>query len=221
MALSTKRPQVLIADDHGIFLAGLRHILEPKYEVVEAVADGRALVQAAEQWRPDVIIADVSMPLLNGIDAVRTIKKSNGDIRVIFLTMHPDVTYATEAIDAGALGYVLKHAVTSELLEALDRVLAGKRYISPPLADRVERSLTELASGRRRNFVVRLTPRQREVLQLVAEGRSAKEIADILSISPRTADFHKQALRKQLGVDSTAELVQQAVKLRLLDPRAR
>lgn len=216
-----ERPTILLADDHGIFVAGLRHILEPKYKVLEAVSNGQDLVDAAERLRPDLVIADISMPVLNGIDAVRQVMKIWPRAKVLFLTMHPDVTYACEAIEAGALGYALKHSVTEELLEAVSRVLAGKRYISAPLAARVEYALAELNSGRRRKMAVELTPRQREVLQLIAEGRAAKDIADILCISPRTADFHKQEIRKLLGARSTAELVQHAIKLRLVDPQRR
>ena len=213
------RPRVLLADDHGIIVDGLCRILESRFDVVGVVHDGRALVQEALRLRPDLILADISMPVLNGIDAVRQIRKQDVTMKVIFLTMHPDLHYATEAIEAGASGYVLKHSVTSDLLTAVERVLAGERYLSPKLAPRIEEALAEIGSGRKRSLSVDLTERQREVLQLIAEGRSAKEIADILSISPRTAEFHKRQLRKQLGVATTAELVQQALRLRLLDSK--
>ncbi|MEZ5361532.1 MAG: response regulator transcription factor [Bryobacterales bacterium] len=214
------RPGILIADDHRIFAEGLRHILSPYCNVLGTVADGRELIEAAHTLKPELIVADISMPVLNGIDAVRRIRTKNADVKILFLTMHPDVTYATEAIAAGASGYVLKHSVTSELMTAVAAVLRGERYISPSLADKVEKSLVEVSTGRKRSISLSLSSRQREVLQLVAQGKSAKEIAELLFISTRTAEYHKQELRKKLGVASTAELVKQAVRLQLLDGEA-
>jgi DNA-binding NarL/FixJ family response regulator len=210
--------RILIADDHGIFVAGLRHILQPAYDVIGSVADGRSLVQESARSKPDLIIADISMPLLNGIEALRQIRENDKKVKFLFLTMHPDVTYACEAMDAGASGYMLKHSVSSELFLAVDRVLSGKLYISPPLEERVLGNLADVSGGRKRRMTIKLTGRQREVLQLVAEGRSAKEIGAILGISPRTADFHKKELRKHLDVGTTAELVQYALRLGLVKP---
>jgi DNA-binding NarL/FixJ family response regulator len=214
------KPTAIVADDHQLFVEGLCHIVRDRLEVVAAVSDGRALVAEALERKPDLVIADISMPLLNGIDAVRQIRRRIADAKILLLTMHPDLTYAIEGINAGAMGYVLKHALTAELLEAVDRVLAGRRYVSPDLAERVEAVLGDRAHRRVRDVAFRLTPRQREVLQLIAEGHSAKEVADILCISPRTAEFHKRSLREGFGVRTTAELIQQALKLRLLDPDA-
>ena len=212
------RPSLIVADDHGLFIEGLRRILEPEYEIVATLGDGRALVRAVEQRRPDLILVDITLPLLNGIDAVRQIRKNDKRTPIVMLTMHSEAAYAAEAFDAGAQGYVLKHAVTGELLEALRQVLAGKRYVSPRLAEHVENLLAEAASSRRRSVAAPLSERRREVLQLIAEGYSAKQIGDILHISPRTVDFHKKELKKDLGVGSTPELVQQAVRLGIIHP---
>ena len=129
-----KRPRILLADDHRIVAEGLRGLLEPEFELVGIVEDGRALLDAAEKLRPDVIVADISMPLLNGIDSVRQIKKTHEEIKVVFLTMHPDVTYAASAFEAGASGYVLKHSAPSELVTAIQSALRGKTYVTPLLA---------------------------------------------------------------------------------------
>lgn len=196
------RPRILLADDHRIVLEGLRNLLEGEFEVVGMVGDGRALVQKARELNPDVIVVDVSMPLLNGIEAVHQIRKAGSEARIIFLTMHPDVTYATRAYEAGASGYVLKHSAASELLTAIRDALKGKIYYSDQI------SLSRSSPG----DLQRLTPRQREVLQLVAEGRSAKEIASILNISPRTAEFHKYRIMEELNLNTNAELVQFAIK---------
>jgi len=205
-----KRPRVLIADDHRIVAEGLRGLLEPEFDLVGIVEDGRELLAAAERLRPDVIVADISMPLLNGIDAVRQIKKTCEEIKVVFLTMHPDVTYAASAFEAGASGYVLKHSAPSELVTAIQSALRGKTYVTPLLAGELMQFYKEKPPGRDEH--TRLTPRQREVLQLLAEGRSAKEIAAVLNISPRTVEFHKYRMMDDLGITSVAELVQYAIR---------
>jgi len=205
-----KRPRILLADDHRIVTEGLKGLLEPEFELVGIVEDGRALLAAAEKLRPDVIVADISMPLLNGIDSVRQIKRTQDDVKVVFLTMHPDVTYAVSAIEAGASGYVLKHSAPSELVTAIQTVLKGKTYITPLLADEFKQFSKERTN--QRDEVTRLTPRQREILQLLAEGHSAKKIATVLNISSRTVEFHKYRIMKDLGITSAAELVQYAVR---------
>jgi DNA-binding NarL/FixJ family response regulator len=205
-----KRPRVLIADDHRIVAEGLRGLLEPKFELVGIVEDGRELLAAAEKLRPDVIVADISMPLLNGIESVRQIKKTYENIKVVFLTMHPDVTYAASAFEAGASGYVLKHSAPSELVTAIQSALRGKTYVTPLLAGELMQFYRNKPVGR--DELTRLTPRQREVLQLLAEGRSAKEIATILNISPRTVEFHKYRIMYELGINTAAELVQYAIR---------
>ncbi len=206
-----KRPRILLADDHRIVAEGLRGLLEPEFELIGIVEDGRALLTAAEELRPDVIVADISMPLLNGIDAVRQIRRTNENIMVVFLTMHPDVTYAASAFEAGASGYVLKHSAPSELIVAIHTVLRGKTYVTPLLAGELSQFYKK-RPGQRRGELSKLTPRQREVLQLLAEGHSAKEIASHLNISARTVEFHKYRIMENLGLTSVAELTKYAVK---------
>jgi len=205
-----KRARILLADDHRIVAEGLRSLLEPEFELVGIVEDGRALLTAAEKLRPDVIVADISMPLLNGIDSVRQLKRTHEDIRVVFLTMHPDVTYAASAFEAGASGYVLKHSAPAELITAIQSALRGKTYVTPLLAGELMQFYKEKHENR--DEATRLTPRQREVLQLLAEGRSAKEIATILNISARTVEFHKYRLMDDLGLKTSADLVQYAIR---------
>ncbi len=206
-----KRARVLLADDHKIVAAGLKGILEPEFELVGTVQDGRALLKAARELRPDVIVVDISMPLLNGIEAVRQLKKANDRAKVVFLTMHPDVTYASRAFEAGASGYVLKHSAPAELLTAIREALQGRTYVTPMIAGELMRSYQD-GSGKRKDPIRTLTPRQREVLQLLAEGHSAKDAAAILGISPRTAEFHKYRMMRELGIRTNAELMQYAIK---------
>jgi len=205
-----KRPRVLLADDHKIVTEGLKGLLEPEFELVGTVEDGRALLAAANKLQPDVIVADISMPLLNGIDSVRQIKKAHGDIKIVFLTMHPDVTYAVSAFDAGASGYVLKHSAPTELVTAIRSALNGKTFVTPLLAGEFMQLTKDRTS--QREELTSLTPRQREILQLLAEGHSAKEIATVLNISSRTVEFHKYRIMKDLGIKSAAELVHYAVR---------
>ncbi|MCH8055356.1 MAG: response regulator transcription factor [Deltaproteobacteria bacterium] len=205
------RPRVLLADDHKIVSEGLRSLLEPDYELVGMVEDGRAMVAAAEKLSPDVIVADISMPLLNGIEAARQLKKANSRAKIVFLTMHPDVTYATRAFEAGASGYVLKHAASSELVTAIKEVLRGRMYITPMITKDVLKFFMDSPQKPRKDDS-ELTPRQREVLQLVVEGRSAKEIASILHISTRTVEFHKYRMMEELGLRTNADLIQYAIK---------
>jgi DNA-binding NarL/FixJ family response regulator len=205
-----KRPRVLLADDHRIVTEGLKSLLEPEFELVGIVEDGRALLAAAEKLRPDVIVVDISMPLLNGIDSVRQIKKAHGEIKVVFLTMHPDVTYAVSAFEAGASGYVLKHSAPTELVTAIRIALNGKIFVTPLLAGEFMQHTKERAY--QRDESTRLTQRQREILQLLAEGKSAKEIATVLNISSRTVEFHKYRIMKDHGLKSAAELVHYALR---------
>ena len=206
-----KRLRVLLADDHKIVAEGLRSLLEPEFELVGIVEDGRALIKAAEKMLPDVIVADISMPLLNGIEAVRQVKEINPDIKVVFLTMHPDVTYAARAFEVGASGYVLKHSAPSELVTAIHEAIKGRTYVTPMIAGELMQSYKE-GSRPQQEDISKLTPRQKEVLQLLAEGHSAKEIADILCISPRTVESHKYKIMEQLNVKTSAELVRYAIK---------
>jgi DNA-binding NarL/FixJ family response regulator len=206
-----KRPRVLLADDHRVVAEGLRGLLQPHFEVVGIVSDGRELLAAAEALDPDVIIADVSMPSLNGIDAARRLRAAKSRAQVVFLTMHSEAAYAARALEAGASGFVLKHSAASELVTAVQEALKGGTYITPQVAGSLLGSYRHGTSPGA-SAPADLTPRQREVLQLVAEGRSAKEIAAALRISRRTAEFHKARLMETLGVRSTAELVQYALR---------
>jgi DNA-binding NarL/FixJ family response regulator len=203
--------RVLLADDHEIVVEGLKRILETKYELVAAVADGRELLAEAEKLRPDVIVTDISMPLLNGLDAVRQLKKKGLRAKIVFLTMHADADLATEAFAAGAAGYVLKSSAGRELVDAIDTVLDGRVYLTPHIQQGVLEAFMK-AGGEREKASIELTQRQREVLQLVAEGLTMKEIASTLDVSPRTVESHKYDLMQKLGVRTTAELIHYAIK---------
>lgn len=207
-----KRATVLLADDHAVVIEGLRRILDrPEFEVVGVAPDGRALVDAAALSQPDVIVTDVAMPLLNGIDAVREIRRQNLKTKIIFLTMHSELAFATAAIAAGASGYVLKSAAGEELISAIQNALKGRTYISKAIA-RPMRDAAEIAPAKDWRPADGLTHRQREVLQLLAEGRQAKEIAAILSIATKTAEFHKYQVMKILGIRTVAELTRYALR---------
>jgi DNA-binding NarL/FixJ family response regulator len=208
-----RKSRVLIADDHKIFAEGLKRLLSEDFDIVEIVADGRQLVAAAEKLRPDVIVVDISMPMLNGIDAVQQIKKVQPAIKAVFLTMHPDVAYAVRAFKEGASGYVLKSAVPDELITAIREGLKGKTYVTPMIAGKLMRAYE---SGSQTQIeidtVLKLSSRQREVLQLLAEGHSVKEIASILNISAKTVEYHKYRMMEDLGAKTTADLIRFAVK---------
>jgi DNA-binding NarL/FixJ family response regulator len=206
-----KKPRVLLADDHKIVLEGLEGLLGDEFEIVGSVEDGRALVDQAATLHPDVIVADISMPQLNGIEAARQIKKTDKNIKIVFLTMHPDASYAANAFDAGASGFVLKHSASSELVIAIHEAMKGRTYVTPLIAGDLIRTYREGVSAEN-YFLKKLSPRQQEVLQLLAEGKIAKEIASILNISTRTVEFHKYKMMEQLNIKTGAELVQYAVK---------
>jgi DNA-binding NarL/FixJ family response regulator len=205
------KPKVLLADDHQIVLQGLKTLLDGEFDLVGFAADGRDMIEKARRLQPDVIVADVSMPLLNGIDACRQLRDEGCDAKVVFLTMHPDAVYATRALEAGALGYVLKHSAPDELVAAIHAALRGDKHVSTQLrTPAMEEFLDETRRGVRET--IELTGRQREVLQLLAEGKSAKEIGGILNISPRTVETHKYKMMDDLGVKTSAQLVQYAIK---------
>jgi len=206
-----KRIRILLADDHKIFLNGLRSLLEPGFEIVGMVEDGRTLVSSVQKLRPDVIVVDISMPLLNGIEAVRQIKKLNPQVKVVFLTMHADVTYAIRAFEGGASGFVLKHSASSELLTAISEAIKGRTYVTPMIAGELMQSFME-GARRQPNATQQLTSREREILQLLAEGYSVKEIAEALNISNRTVEFHKYRLMSKLNLKTNSELCQFAIK---------
>ena len=205
------KPRLLIADDHELLLDGLRRLLEPDFELVGVVKDGRSAVAAYEQLRPDALLLDIGMQGLNGIEAARQISRSYPDARLIFVTMQTDRAYVEEAFRAGALGYVVKQSAAAELLDAIKSVLRGRRYLSARIAAVMDAGGPGVSSEATSNFGGRLTPRQREVLQLVAEGHSMKEIARILEISVRTVEFHKNGLIQQLGMRTVAQLTRYAM----------
>jgi len=204
-----KGARVLLADDHTLLLGALEKLLSDEYDVVGQVSDGRALVAAAEELKPDVIVLDISMPLLNGIEAARQIKQKLKYVKLVFLTMNEDADLAAEAFRAGASAYLLKRSATSELPLAIREVTQGRSYVTPLVTEGLVESLLQPET---RTPAHELTPRQREVLQLLAEGRSMKEVASVLNLTPRTVAFHKYRMMDELKVKSTAELVQYAVK---------
>jgi DNA-binding NarL/FixJ family response regulator len=201
---------VVLADDHGIVAEGIKRLLEEEYEVVAVVDNGHALVSTAEKLKPDVIVADISMPLLNGLEAAEQLRRGGCTARIVFLTMHADVSYAARAFEVGADAYLLKHSAAGELLTAVRETLNGGTYVTPRVETELRRAhrTTDASPGP----LSRLTPRQREVLQLFAEGKLAKEVAQVLNISPRTAEFHKYRLMEQLGVTTSADLVRCAMR---------
>ena len=212
-----RKPRILLADDHSLVLEGFRRILEDQCEVVGTAEDGRALLEAASRLKPNVVLLDISMPLLNGIDATRHLKKISPDIKVIFVTMHADPAYLNEAFKAGASGYLLKRSAGTELIQAIQSVLGGNYYVTPLLT----KGLVNSVIGEAPIPPVRqsiLTPRQREVLQLVAEGKAVKEIAQLLNISPKTVEFHKAQIMEQLDLRTTAELTKYAMAHGLTSP---
>lgn len=203
-----KRARVLIADDHRLMAEGLKRLLDPEFELVGLVEDGRALVEAAARLKPDVIVADITMPQLNGLAAIPLLKKDNPAARILVITMHRETAYARRALEAGASGFVLKSSAPDELITAIHAVLAGRTFVTPEVAN----ELSE-ADGRARpasGEAAALTPRQREVLQLLAAGKTAKEIAALLGVSTRTVEFHKYKMMETLGLRTGAELVRYA-----------
>jgi DNA-binding NarL/FixJ family response regulator len=209
-------PRFLIADDHTMFAETLRAYLEKTYTVLGVVLDGRAMVADAMRLRPDVIVVDVGMPLLNGLDAAREIKEQAPDIKFVFLTMRDDPNLAAAAFELGAIGFVLKHSAGEELLKAIDQVLHHKPYLTSKL--RAEDWVATKA--RARQYSKEMTPRQKEIVQLLAEGRSNKEIACILALSEKTVEFHKHHIRESFNLHSTADIVLFALKQGLISVKS-
>ena len=204
-----KKTRTLLADDHPLTLEGLRAFLEPHIEILGTVTNGRALLDSALALKPDLIILDITMPLLNGIDAVGQLKKNLPAAKVVFVTMHANPAYVEAALAAGASGYVLKSAAREELLLAIRTVLDGNIYLTPGL---VGQNANEFRDPSRAAASLHLSPREREVLQLIAEGKAAKEIAYVLNISPKTVAFHRENIKSKLGTHSTAELTKYAIE---------
>lgn len=207
------RPTVLLADDHVVFTDGIQKILSERFDVVGSVVDGSSLFEAATRLRPDVIVADISMPTLSGLDVLRQLNARHDAVKIVFLTMHADARLAAEAFRLGARGFVLKHSSGDELVRAIDEVLQGHKYMSAALTDEV----LALMSGRLEPAPVELTSRQREVLRLIVNGQRMKEIAASLQLSPRTVETIKYDMMRNLNVHSTTELVRYSIENRLVD----
>jgi len=210
------RVRILLADDHTLFCNLLRDLLEPEYEVVGSMSDGRELLKAADSLRPDVVLVDIGMPSLNGLDAGRRLKQANPRVKLIYLTMNNNIEYAREALQAGASAFILKNSKSSELLHAIRDALKGVSYMAPE----IRRALNEvfLRDPKAVDRPQHLTDRQREVLQMLAEGRSLREIASLLQISYRTVRFHKVRIMEELGISKNAELVKYAIKHGMITP---
>jgi len=204
-----KPARILLADDHPMTLDGIRSVLEHHHELVGAVTDGRALVEAALRLKPDLIILDITMPLLNGIDAAIQIRKSLPTVKLLFITMHVNPAYLEAALSAGGAGYVLKSAAREELLDAVQTVMKGGIYVTPSLSNE---HLERFETPSRAAAALHLSLREREILQLIAEGRAAKEIAFHLNISVRTVAFHRENIKRKLGLRTTAELTKHAIE---------
>lgn len=206
--------RVVLADDHLLVLEGLQKLLEPQCEVVGTVTDGRALVELALELRPDVVLVDIGMPLLNGLNAIQKLKARMPEIKPICLTMHEDPELATDAMRVGASGYVLKTSAAGELFHAIEEALRGRVYISPTVVRGMEESF--IRDPRPKEGPRSLTPRQREVTQLLAEGKSLKQAAHLLNVTPRTVAFHKYKIMDELRLKTTADLVRFAVRNHLV-----
>jgi DNA-binding NarL/FixJ family response regulator len=209
-----KRPRVLLADDHQMLLDALKELLEPSYEVVGLVTDGRALLKASEKLQPDIIVLDIAMPKLNGLDAGRQLKQSMPSVKLVFMTMNEDPYLVAEAFRAGASAFLLKQAAGIELNRAIERVLKGGTYVTPSVAKGL--GDISLRDPKNREVAPEPTARQREVIQLLAEGRTMKEVARLLYITPRTVAAHKYTVMELLQLKTSAELVQYAIKHRII-----
>jgi DNA-binding NarL/FixJ family response regulator len=210
-----KRPRVLLADDHPMVLEGIAKLISEFGEVVGKVEDGLAVLEEVRQVKPDVVILDISMPGLNGLDLARHLKAHHPGCRILFLTMHADLQYVSEAFESGARGYLLKRSAATELKHAMETVMRGHHYITP-LIRQDAWPVMRLSQNGRSTYFKALTPRQREVLQLIAEGHTLKEIAFVLKLSPKTVDFHKSKLMETLGLHTVADLTKYAVSQGLL-----
>jgi len=206
-----KKPRLLLADDHTILVEGLKALLAPEFDVVATAGDGRAVLEMAERHQPELILLDISMPGMNGIEAARRLKQSNPGAKLIILTMHGDLSFVSAAFEAGVSGYVLKQSAPTELLTALHDVDSGRRYVSSTIQERLGTE-TPAFLRRSKRLSPDLTSRQREVLQLVAEGRARKEIAQILGVSVKTVEFHKQKITEKLGLHTDAALTAYAIR---------
>lgn len=207
-------PTVLIADDHTMIVDAFRKLLEPHYEIIATVSDGRALLEKAPELKPDVVVIDIGMPCLNGLAAGQRLRQAIPKAKIVYVTMNEDGDLASEALRSGASAYLLKSSAGSELLKAIHEALRGRKYVTPLVKHAMEESFIRSPSPK--GSIKKLTPRQVEVLQLLAEGRLMKEVADILGLTPRTVAFHKYRIMETLGIHSNAELIKFAVKNHVL-----
>ncbi|HVN19130.1 MAG TPA: response regulator transcription factor [Dongiaceae bacterium] len=205
--------RVMLADDHTILVDAFRKLLEPHFEIVGTAADGRELLETAPTLRPNVIVVDIGMPLMNGLEAGQRLKEKMPGVKLIFLTMNEDPDLAMEAMRCGASGYLLKSSAASELIGAIEMALKGKSYVTPQIAREMQKAFINNPGAKKRAKV--LSARQREVVQLLAEGKSMKQIASILNVTPRTVAFHKYRAMETLHLDTTAQLIQFAIKSRI------
>lgn len=213
------RPRILLADDHTLVAEGVSKLIQSEFDLIEIVQDGRTLLERIDQWAPDILLLDISLPFINGIEAAHRIKSISPNVKVIFLTMHTEPSFIKDAASVGAWGYVLKQSAAGELLYAIREVLKGRTYFTPSVRqDRIKQSGPSSPQGTESREESTLTPRQREILQLVAEGHSNKDIARILHLSPKTIEFHKNRIMRTLGVNRTAELTQYAISHRMVAP---
>ncbi len=205
-----EKARVLIADDHKLLLQAFEKLLQPDYDVVGTVGDGRALLRAAQELKPDVVVLDIAMPKLNGLIAAERLKKEMPSVKFIFLTVNEDADIASEALRIGASGYLLKNSAASELFSAIEAALRGRTYVTPLIMQGMIKSLE--SGSQKKKDSKKLTTRQREILQLLAEGNSMKEAAKILDLSPRTIAFHKYRIMEQLKLNTTADIIQFAIR---------
>ena len=209
-----KLPRAILADDHTLVAEALHGLIAAQFDVVATVADGHALLASALTLKPDVIVVDVAMPLLNGLEACRQLKQKMPGVKLVFLTMNEDPELAVEAMKSGASGYVLNKSAASELLQAMQAALRGKSYLTPQISRGMQESFIRNPQGR--SHTKSLTARQREVVQLLAEGKSMKEAASVLNVAPRTVAFHKYRVMQDLGFKTSADLIQYAIKSRIV-----
>ncbi len=212
-----RRPRIVLADDHRLLLDAFQRLLEPQCEIVGTACDGRALIELALKTNPEIIVLDLSMPLLNGMDACAQLRHKLPGVKFVFLTVNEDPDIAAEAIRLGASAFLLKRSASAELILAIECALSGRTYVTPLITK--DTPLRVFLDAAARPAAEKLTVRQREVLQLLAEGKLMKEAADILNVTPRTIAFHKYSIMEHIGIKTNAELVQYAVKHSLVTPR--
>jgi DNA-binding NarL/FixJ family response regulator len=208
-----KKPRIIIADDHVLIVEAFKNLLEPEFDVIECVADGRRLLEVSQQLKPDVVLLDIGLPLLNGAEAGRRLHEQSPRCKIVVITMYDDVTLSAEALDNWASGYLLKTSAASELLKAVREVLKGNRYVTDEVKRRLNDEFIRNPHSAREKT---LTARQREVLRILAEGHTMKEAAELLQVTPRTVAFHKYRIMEEFGLKSNSELVKFALREKII-----